>query len=304
MRRLLKSLLYRTFRAIQPLGVNILPNHFYSGVPDLNALRASEHWRPRRSLIGVRMRPLDDQLDSLRGWLQALPADQIAGIFERATRANGTLGFGPIEAVILAAFIASQKPRHIIQIGCGVSTAVILEAAEHAGVTPRLDCIEPYPNPFMQEAAAAGRVVLHPEPTQRISLDLLTDLGPGDFLFIDSTHAVKAGGEVNLIIHEVLPRLRAGVWVHFHDITFPYDYPRNILDGEIVFPAENTLLQAYLTENPFVSVELCLGLLHYDAPDQMKEIVLIYEPQANDHGMTGGRTGHFPSSLYFRRVAD
>ena len=53
-------------------------------------------------------------------------------------------------------------------------------------------------------------------------------------LFVDATHTVKPGSEVNRIILDVLPRLDAGVFVHFHDIYFPYDYQRGLLSSELL----------------------------------------------------------------------
>ena len=93
----------------------------------------------------------------------------------------------------------------------------------------------------------------------------------GDLLFIDSTHAVRPGSEVNYLIHEVLPRLKPGVWVHFHDIYFPYDYARDTLDGDMLFPQESTLLYAFLTGNDHFKVEASLSI-PYGATHGMREL--------------------------------
>jgi hypothetical protein len=45
-------------------------------------------------------------------------------------------------------------------------------------------------------------------------------------LFVDSSHVAKTGSDVNHLCFEVLPRLRAGVRIHFHDIFLPADYPK------------------------------------------------------------------------------
>ena len=60
-----------------------------------------------------------------------------------------------------------------------------------------------------------------------MDLDFFSQLGPGDVLFIDSSHTVKIGGDVNYLFLEVLPRLKPGVIVHVHDIFFPFDYRRD-----------------------------------------------------------------------------
>jgi hypothetical protein len=46
-----------------------------------------------------------------------------------------------------------------------------------------------------------------------------------DILFIDSSHVIKAGSDVSYLFNEVLPYLRPGVIVHFHDIMWPFEYP-------------------------------------------------------------------------------
>ncbi len=113
MKRLLIRLLYWAFRTVQPLGINILPNHYYSSVPDVRALRDGIHWRNRRSMAGIPMLSVDEQVELLGGWFKGIKATHVEGIFERAVLANGVSGYGPVDAVVLAAFIASQKPGRI-----------------------------------------------------------------------------------------------------------------------------------------------------------------------------------------------
>ena len=105
----------------------------------------------------------------------------------------------------------------------------------------------------------------------------LTGLKPGDLLFVDSTHAVKPGGDVNYLILEVLPRLQAGVWVHFHDISFPYDYEPSLFKT-LFFWAESTLLQAFLACNPRYAIVLSLSMLHHARQTELKEILPSYQP--------------------------
>ena len=52
-------------------------------------------------------------------------------------------------------------------------------------------------------------------------------LDPGDILFIDSSHGVKIGGDVNYPSLQVVPRLKPGVIVHIHDVFLPFDYRRD-----------------------------------------------------------------------------
>src|SRR5262249_53225711 len=148
--------------------------------------------------------------------------------------------------------------RRIIQVGAGVSTAIILHAAEVAGYKPEIICIDPYPTRFLTRSAANGAIRLIARRVQDIDMSQLTALNPGDLLFVDSTHTVKPGGDVNYLILEVLPLLPACVWVHFHDISFPYDYQPWLFKA-LFFWAESTLLQAFLACNPRYAIVLSLS---------------------------------------------
>src|SRR5207237_815930 len=72
------------------------------------------------------------------------------------------------------------------------------------------------------------------------------DLESNDILFIDSSHVVRCGGDVTFLVLEVLPRLRPGVLVHFHDVFFPREYPRELLLQLGRFWTEQYLVQAFL----------------------------------------------------------
>ena len=50
-------------------------------------------------------------------------------------------------------------------------------------------------------------------------------LASGDMLLIDSSHIAMPGSDVDLALNLLLPRLTAGVLVHFHDVFLPDAYP-------------------------------------------------------------------------------
>ena len=171
-------------------------------------------------------------------------------IYARCCAMNGEPGFGSVEAEFLFGFLTSKRPRRIVQVGAGLSTAVMLLAVEETtGYVPDIICIDPYPNAFLKNAADSGKINLVSERAELVDLRLLIELGDGGLLFVDSTHTVKPGSEVNYLMLEVLPRLKKGSWVHFHDVYFPYDYSRGILEDELFFPNESVLLNAFLVHN-------------------------------------------------------
>lgn len=290
------------FRHLQRVGVNVLPEHFYSGVPNINDLAHRTDWRKPRSMYGIAHGSVDEQLSLLRAWL-APHRDvlQVESVHAGALPAGGRdAGYGEIEADVLFGFVASCKPVRVIQIGCGVSTAVMLMAADKAGYKPSVTCVEPYPSAYLKACESKQLLQLIERPAQMVEAKALSDLSAGDLLFIDSTHAVKPGSEVNYLVHEVLPRLRPGVWVHFHDIYFPYDYTRDVLAGDLLFPQESTLLYAFLTHNSRYRLEASLSMIHYANPEGLQALIPKYEPSRQVDGLATLQGQHFPSSAWLR----
>ncbi len=309
-RRTLKGLGKRGLRTVleqgQRLGVSILPRHFYSEVPDLRALRASSRWRRSRSMSNVSGIEIQDQLEFVRCCCRRL--DRAEGLRDRDIHAracldNGGAGYGPIESEFLHAFIRETRPPQVIQVGCGVSTAVMLRAAAEAGHEMDLICVDPFPSAFLRDAADEGRIRLIASPAQELESKFFEGLAEGGLLFVDSSHVVGPGSEVNLLILEVLPRLRPGHWIHFHDIYFPYDYQRGLLGDELFFSNESALLMALLIGNPRLSIRASLSMLHYDCPDELRELFPDYRPARSHDGLSASE-GHFPSSIYLQVVDD
>ncbi len=300
-----KNGLRHVFEAGQHVGIDLLPRHFYSSIPDLRELRRTTYWRKPSSMVGVAGTDTEAQLAFAAECCTPTLRERVARgeIYAQACAENGAPGYGPAEADLLYCFIASQKPPRVVQVGAGVSTAIVLAAARDAAYQPEVVCVDPYPTEFLQRLAREKRIRLIAEAAQSVELGALTEVGERGFLFVDSTHAVRYGSEVNRIILEVLPRLPAGTIVHFHDIFFPYDYPRGVFVWNF-FPLESTLLHAFLIHNARYAIALSLSMLHYAAPDRLRALLPNYQPAANDDGLMVG-TGYdkgFPSATYLRCV--
>lgn len=297
----MKKALHGVFASGQKLNLDILPRHFYSAIPDLKQLRADSSWRVASEMPGVRGTELGDQLEVLENWFTDAVRKGLSesDVYRRATEANGASGFGPAEAQLLHAFVASQRPRRVVQVGAGVSTAVILHAAERHGTGTRVMCVDPYPNEYLIDLDRRGVIDLVRRPAQEVPIDTFTDLESGDLLFIDSTHTVKPGSEVNRIVLEVLPRLARGVIVHFHDISFPYDYQRDVLDRALFFWTESSLLHAFLVDNRRARILVSGSMLQYDRVDDLSRILPRFDPRAHDRGLdVGGDLRDFVGSTY------
>ncbi|HEX6383406.1 MAG TPA: class I SAM-dependent methyltransferase, partial [Anaerolineae bacterium] len=99
-----------------------------------------------------------------------------------------------------------------------------------------------------------NRIEIIARPLQDVSLDRFSALTAGDILFIDSTHVAKIGSDVNYLFFEILPALAPGVYVHIHDILYPFEYPAAwVYEGRAW--NEAYLLHAFLQYNPTFSIQ-------------------------------------------------
>jgi len=296
--------LHALFIGGQHFGIDILPRHFYSEIPDFRELRKDDAWKHPRSMYGVNGADVDQQLAFVRDCVNdsARTLMREENIYESACRENGEAGFGPVEAEFLFCFVARHRPQRVIQVGAGVSTAVLLHASRICNYHPAVTCIDPLPRKYLKESSRHGRITLIARKAQEVDPSLFAELGPGDLLFVDSTHAVRPGSEVNILILEVLPRLQRGCHVHFHDIYFPFDYPPCLLTTTF-FPNESALLHAFLTGNASYSITASLSMLHHLRPRELRLLLPNYRPRAFESGLWAGpQAGHFPSSAYLRKV--
>ena len=88
------------------------------------------------------------------------------------------------------------------------------------------------------------RFELKVQSIQDVPLETFTRLEAGDVLF-------KIGSDVNHIFFQILPYLAKGMYVHFHDIWYPFEYPKPWLQGG-AFWNEAYLLRAFLMFNSYV----------------------------------------------------
>ncbi|MCC6680136.1 MAG: class I SAM-dependent methyltransferase [Phycisphaeraceae bacterium] len=292
----------RVVRIGQRLGVNITPHHFYSEIPDYRHLETHDYWRQPLSMHDIQGATIEPQLamaQELCGpYVEKLQGGQIHA---QASHMNGEPGFGIIEADMLYCYLRALKPRRIVQVGCGVSTAVtLIAAADEPDYHPQIVCVDPYPTKLLHKLATENKITLVPQMAQVVPLQTFTDLVAGDLLFIDSTHTLRVGSEVIQLICEVLPRLRQGVRVHLHDIPFPYSYAPRVLTMPFI-SREPVLLYGFLVSNPNYRIDVSMSMLHYAEPDAMRKILAHYDPMPTEKGVSTG-LGHFPSSIYLRVV--
>lgn len=300
-----KGAMQRLFVTGQAAGFDILPRHFYSNTPDIRHLSSTEYWRRPMSMVGVAGAAIEGQVNFVERCCPAAMQQELrtAEIHRRASELNGEPGYGVVEADFLYAFICAVRPPRILQVGAGVSTAVILLAAEKCGYRPEIVCIDPFPTGYLLRLAEAKQITLVKEAAQETDRQRFA-LNPGDLFFVDSTHTVKPGSEVNRMMLDILPDLTAGCYVHFHDICFPYDYPPTLFQT-LFFWGESTLLHAFLVNNSRYRIAASLSMLHHLAPDSLGRYLPNYRQAPMKNGLfidSVPADSHFPSSIFLQTV--
>jgi predicted O-methyltransferase YrrM len=155
--------------------------------------------------------------------------------------------FDGTDALIYYCMIRHLQPRLIIEVGSGMSTRLASRAMETNG-RGEMICIEPYPDRVVQSGLPRLRQLIV-QPVQNVPFETFSRLHAGDILFIDSSHVVKIGSDVNYLLLEVLPRLAPGVVIHIHDVFLPLEYRRDWVKEELRFWNEQYLLHAFLLFN-------------------------------------------------------
>lgn len=133
------------------------------------------------------------------------------------------------DAVFLYCMIRHLKPKRIIEVGSGYSSCVSLDTNElYFNNEIQNTFIEPYPDLVLSliKKEDKRRINLISTDLQDVNLTLFSALEANDILFIDSTHVAKVDSDVNYVFFEILPSLPAGVYIHFHDVFYPFEYPK------------------------------------------------------------------------------
>lgn len=245
--------------------------HFYSPFADLAEVTARDEeifGRDPLDVPGVDLRLADQQalLDSLEPLVADLEWPRTEADAKAAGRRYWTdnPAYADGDALFLTAMLRHLRPKRMVELGCGFSSACTLDTRDELGVDSlELVFVDPYPQlleTLIRPEDRASTTVIEARADQ-LDPAVLGSLSAGDVLFIDSTHVAKPGSDVNRHFFETLPSLAPGVIVHLHDIFPAFEYPR-----EWVFEGrgwnELYVLRAFLQYNREFRVLLWPSLLH------------------------------------------
>ena len=254
LRRLIRKM---AFPIGQALGFHVTLNHYYEPVPDTRRL-SDNLWRRPSELRGLEMneseqlRLLSLFASNYKSEYDAFPTSeaQASSPYEYHRQRQS---FSAVDAEILYCMVRHFNPQRILEVGSGASSLLVAQALrKNREQDKNCQCeyvaIDPYPGKAIR-AGFPGLSALWPKAVQDIPLAEFQKLRGGDILFIDSSHVLKIGSDVQYEFLEILPRLHPGALVHLHDIFLPEEYPKHWVLKEKRFWTEQYLLQAFLAFN-------------------------------------------------------
>jgi hypothetical protein len=248
------------------------PGHFYSPLPDLAELE-SDHNRileyARACLPGIDLDATGqiELANRLLRYVDEFPFALAPTQGHRYYLANSYFTGG--DAYGIYAMLREFRPSRIIEIGSGFSSAAMLDVnGLFLDGRTRFTFIDPEPQRLLSllGQADSATVEVISKRIQDVPIELFSQLQENDILFVDSSHVSKVGSDVGHIAFEILPMLKPGVLIHFHDIFWPFEYPKGWVTAGRAWN-EAYLLRAFFQYNKSFKIVLFLSYLenHYPA---------------------------------------
>ncbi len=259
------------------------PGHYYSPIVNVEEVKNKENEIWQHPMIdGIAGIDLNTEaqialINELKKYYADIPFSSFKDANRRYYFENDLYSY--TDAIILYSFIRHFKPKRIIEAGSGFTSAVMLDTKNifFQGHGLELTFIEPYPvrlySLITENDKINSRIIEN--AIQSLNVSFFEQLEENDILFIDSTHVSKTGSDVNYVLFEILPRLKSGVFIHFHDVFYPFEYPKEWVYGGFNWN-ENYLLRAYLMYNEIFEIKLFSDYLHVHHKEVFKEMPLCY----------------------------
>ena len=242
------------------------PGHFYSPLPDLDKVKLREKEIFSRDLCEIPGIDLNEEgqlklFNELKRYYKEQPFKPNKNPDLRYFFENPNYSY--TDAIVLHCMIRHLKPKKIIEIGAGFSSCVILDTNE-LFFNNEISCtfVEPYPE-LLKSLLKKGddaTITIMEKNLQDVDISTFKKLESNDILFIDSSHVSKINSDVNRIMFEILPSINSGVYIHFHDIFYPFEYPKEWIYGGKAWN-EAYLLRAFLQYNNIFKIQLFITFL-------------------------------------------
>jgi len=227
--------------------------HFYSPLPSIDEIKKEEQkiFIIPGVIPGVNLNKEEqfEIFNELKRFYPEVPFSDTKQEGLRYYYSNPNFSYG--EAIILFCMIRYLRPKRIIEIGAGYSSCAMVDINEmFFNNEIELTFIEPYPELLLSllKKNSKENYKIIDKNVQDINNNVFENLNRNDILFIDSSHVSKINSDVNNIFFEILPVLNTGVYIHFHDIYYAFEYPKEWIYRGIAWN-EVYMLRSFLMFN-------------------------------------------------------
>jgi len=230
------------------------PGHFYSPIPNFKEIQSNSNFifnRSIRPISGINLNK-NIQLKLAKKFItfyDDIPFTTRKIDKNRYYYNNKYFSYGDV--ITLYSMIRLYKPKRIVEVGSGFSSAAMLDIDElFCNSQIQFDFIEPNPSRLQSLIFKKDleRINIIEKRVQEVSLETFNLLSENDILFIDSSHVAKTDSDVLHVCFNILPSLKEGVIIHFHDILWPFEYPKIWYDQGRLWN-EAYILRAFLQYN-------------------------------------------------------
>jgi cephalosporin hydroxylase len=264
--------------------------HYYSPYPDLNYIRDSyrdDEIEYLNDALNINTESLKEELLNLSRFRREI--DFSENKQPERCYFHDNVFFRYADAWVYAAMLLRLRPQRVIEIGSGFSTALAIDInRKHFNEKIDIITIDPHQERLLD--------LIKEEPTTiniieksifDIELSYFQSLKENDILFVDSSHVLKQGSDLNYILFQILPILKSGVVIHFHDI-FLFNYPKSYIMKGIAWN-ESYAIRAFLSFNN----QFEIFFLNKFVISQFEDLCIELFPEL--------LVGHGGSSLYIIR---
>lgn len=206
------------------LGFPFKKYGYYIPYPYANELETPKGLYPLKHIFKM----LENNLDTYKKLaLEAANYNEVYKKWRKGTKYDDAAPrlnqdwFCGIDGAFTYALVRNVKPSKIIEVGSGFSTRFLARAIKDENLDTKLYSINPKK---LYGSERLADKFFHCT-LDKVPRTLLEDLKAGDILFIDASHLLMPGTDLELLFLDIIPSLPKGVYVHFHDILLPDAYP-------------------------------------------------------------------------------
>jgi hypothetical protein len=277
------------------------PGHFYSPIPNIEEVKATSGGGDNASLADILGLDVNIEVQHALArefvtYYNEIPFPEQKQNGSRYYFDNAYFSYG--DGVVLYSMMRRFKPKRVIEVGSGFSSAEMLDINDKF-FDGNIDFtfVEPFPDRLLGllKEHDKDRCNILRARVQDVSQNLFAKLQENDILFVDSSHVAKRRSDVLSLLFDTLPSLNRGVILHFHDVLWPFEYPSSWLNEGRAWN-EAYLLRAFLQYNSAFQILYFNSMMEVHFSDFLsREMPLVMKKPSSV--VTPGNT-----SLWIRKV--